>query len=478
MPVLSAYQPRLLNTHRPRWFRPHALMRRFGAGLLGLGLAAQLGCSPAPTYTPGACDQVPYTWLDKDQVGKVLHAEELTDEAVTAENMELLAAGAGLGDLLPLRWDTRVFRIRYSTQDRGKLVEATGLVAVPTRAEGADRALPMVAALHGTTGMTGACAPSAPDNVSEQSMLVGAFGTMGYITVLPDYIGMDAAHPLGERDDPTHAYLVMEPVAVATLDMMRAVRDWVGTTGLGPTPSGVNVVVGGSQGGHAAFATERLGPHYAPELPFKAAIALVPPTDLVGLLREAAAEKSPTTDAVAPALIAMDRWYADGVNIPDILNDAPPTRLASLMMDDMDLTCDVDQHMSLVDDPAELFAAGLVENLRAGKLDELGVASCYFRENSIATSSVPRISDTPFLFVQSQNDEIVVPAVERADFVHLCEQGYQMDYIECQNAGHSQSGLWSLKEQLLWLKDRLDDKPLPATNCQLLEAIACNGEGL
>lgn len=444
-------------------------------------MTAQLGCAPtpeAPVYKPGACGQAAYEWQAKDKVGTVVSVEELTDFAVTADVAELLAAGAGLGDFLPLRWGSRLFRMRYTTQDRGRLVEATGLVAVPTREEAADRALPLMAYLHGTTGLAGFCAPSHPDSVEDTATLMGAVSAMGYIMVAPDYIGLDPAIPQGQEADPPHSYLVAEQAAIGSLDMMRAVKTWLQTADLGPTASETNILFGGSQGGHAVFATERLGPHYAPELPFKAAIALVPPSDLVSLSSMGVNTLGPTTLAVAPALLAMDRWYANGENLSDMIANEAPNHVLDTLQTSIANDCRANALLDLIDEPKDLFTAAFGEKLGTGNLDDLGPAACYLRENSFATTSVPRASDTPFFYVVSGDDQLVLPASQRPDFEKLCSQGYKMDYLECAGASHTKGAVWSLKEQFTWLRARLKDEALPATNCQLSAATKCSGEGL
>jgi hypothetical protein len=83
----------------------------------------------------------------------------------------------------------------------------------------------------------------------------------------------------------------------------------------------------------------------------------------------------------------------------------------------------------------------------------------------------------PTLFVTSGNDTLVEVGVERADFPRLCGMGYQLEYLECADAGHSEGAVWSLPEQVAWLKDRLAGKPIAADRlCQVQAPTRCSGQ--
>ena len=82
---------------------------------------------------PAACGQVDYVWLDDDRLGDVLAREELRIvEREDSQGFVDALRDADAADVahVPRR---RVFldRFRYQTQDRGQLVEATGLYAFP-----------------------------------------------------------------------------------------------------------------------------------------------------------------------------------------------------------------------------------------------------------------------------------------------------------------------------------------------------------
>ena len=81
-------------------------------------------------------------------------------------------------------------------------------------------------------------------------ILVGKYmGSSGFVSVLPDYLGLG--------DSPgRHPYIHAATEATATIDMLRAAREYCAAHGIGLNGE---VFLGGySQGGHAAMATHRM----------------------------------------------------------------------------------------------------------------------------------------------------------------------------------------------------------------------------
>lgn len=97
-------------------------------------------------------------------------------------------------------------------------------------------------------------------------------------------------------------------------------------------------------------------------------------------------------------------------------------------------------------------------------------------ENGLPTTSIPRLDDTPALFVIGGNDTLVSPAVERASFQTLCAQGMDMVFLECAGAGHTQGFLYSLDDQLDFLEDRLTGEPMPAGACTITAPVTCRSQ--
>lgn len=433
--------------------------------------------SDAPKLEPGACG-LDYQWLPTSQVGTVVESEELTAEAKSAQTIDTLLAFAGLSSLSPVPFGARTYRLRYTTQDRGRVVEATGLVTIPWNEGEAPPRAKVLLELHGTTGFSGACAPSAPDSRHDVALGLTILASQGYLVVAPDFIGLDADDTAGTIPNPRHAYLGAEQVAVGSLDMVRAAKAMLASESDAPArPTSDLVLWGASQGGHAVFATELYAPYYAPELRTRAAVALVPATDLLGLAEHALTVVGPTTVALSGALVSLDQYYSDGSHVPQLLTDSEPRYFASQLPGLMDTECDPTDAFDGIGAASELFQPVALTAAQQGTLAQLEPWGCYASENSFATTSVSRRSNTPFLFVLGENDDLVHTPTERADFDRLCQRGYALEYLECAGAGHVEGATWSIPEQVRWLRAHDQGQPLSTSvACQRGAPAHCEAE--
>lgn len=455
--------------------------------ILGLGLLVALstlapGCSPpdkkdkTPPVELGGCGLPGHTWLPRAQVGAVLLHEEDIMSPMTPSAMDSLI-GLYTTAFSPVPFGARVFLFRYTTQDKGKPVEATGMVGVPWRAEGLTGHRPMAIWHHGTTGFMGKCAPS----YTLGGDLMGAYlmASLGYVVVVPDYIGLDAGANFDEPPVVRHAYLNLEQTAVGSLDALRAGHALLldeATTEVVPDTQQV-VLLGGSQGGHAAMATDLFAPYYAPEFHITATVAMVPPTDLVGLASYAVSGVNPASAAMVAMLVANHYYYEGPEPFEALLSTELPWDAASTLPDAMYSDCDAGRVLRDATQLDQLFNADLLAAVQAGDWAQAEPWNCYLRDNSLATTRVPRIRDTPTLVVLSEEDTLVYTPVIRDDFQRLCNQGYTLEYLECSEAGHSEGAAWSLPEQMEWLAARLTGEPLdPARVCVQRPAVRCSGQ--
>ncbi|MBB1200998.1 alpha/beta fold hydrolase [Enterobacteriaceae bacterium 89] len=160
---------------------------------------------------------------------------------------ETLAAAYGLQEA------ASQYRIEYSSTDgvAGK-GERTDSAAVfipygPTPEGG----WPVVVWAHGTVGIAHDCAPSLNPRTPRDSQFLNTWLSLGYAVVAPDYPGLGSSG--------LHHYLNARAEAWSILDGVRAA--------LAAFPlKNQLVLVGQSQGAHAAFAAAGSQPDYAPEL--------------------------------------------------------------------------------------------------------------------------------------------------------------------------------------------------------------------
>jgi len=355
--------------------------------------------------------------------------------------------------------------VRYQTQDRGKLVDATTTVTYPDVSEA--KTFPIMLLLHGTAGFTDACAPSsgvADDTLGgftdEQALLLSIFASLGYIVVAPDYIGLKS---MGAPTGFLHPYLVGEPTAIASLDSIRAARKLLATSNVTP---GQVVVVGGSQGGHAAAFVNRFAPHYAPDISIKGSVWDVPPTDLIGHAALALATWRKATANTIAITTTFSDWYG---SVPGGLGSALKAPYVTTVPAALAGGCS----------PGDAFAGASLETVFTPAFRTAGVAKfagdawkCFLDENSLSTTSVPKVDSVPSLFLLGENDDLVDPAVERASFTKLCSQGHVLQYLECQGASHTKPLSWAFDQWIDFLEARLAGTPLTGT-CVVRPAEKC-----
>ncbi len=409
------------------------------------------------------CGLPSYDWLPADQVGTVLEKQLAQNVAQSQLTLVLSLAASTMKIAHPVNHSVSVYVMRYQTQDRGELVDATAMVAIPDVTE--PTTLPMLEYLHGTSGFDDACAPShgAADLTRGDTLGTAAFAGIGYVAVTPDYIGLKS---LGGASQRPHPYLVGEATAIASLDAIRAAKQLVAEVAPSITLKGL-VVAGFSQGGHAAEATTRFAPYYAPELTVAGAATIAAPTDQVGAF--AGAKPNPSFWSLGVAWGYLIDGYYGGGALGKALK-AP----WDLQAKDVALgRCEpgYQDPLANVTGIEELMQPDLLAAFDAGGVGLVEPWSCYVRENDPLTMPVP-IDKTPTLYVLGENDPLVVAAPQRAAFDTLCERGAKLSYLECAGADHSQAFYWSVDDIFEFFSARLEGKPMSGT-CQRGTATTC-----
>ena len=112
---------------------------------------------PWDRNNPAICGQTPYTWQATAGMGKVLEKSKNFLGANTLF-ISTLQAVAFLGSQLNVhrspQYGVHTATVRYQTQDRGQLVDATAMVTWPTVS---GKSFPIVLFLHPTLGYTDDC---------------------------------------------------------------------------------------------------------------------------------------------------------------------------------------------------------------------------------------------------------------------------------------------------------------------------------
>ena len=154
--------------------------------------------------------------------------------------MQVLGIPSGL---LEVQSEVDFYKIKYMTpHPDGSMVEVSGALCVPSDL---DCPLPMGSYQHGTISAR----DEAPSNPTGEALIGVLYAAVGYIIVMPDYIGLGDSPLL-------HPYVHADSQASTSLDMIRAARDLQST--LGYAWDEQLFIFGYSQGGHATAALQRL----------------------------------------------------------------------------------------------------------------------------------------------------------------------------------------------------------------------------
>jgi len=225
-------------------------MRRVisGSALALLAAAATFAASgPKPVLDPAQGDggvSSFYVW-DKEvpgTPGKLLRQEPLPESLMLANASKSL-------------------RVLYTSTDGvdGKtLIAVSGAIYFP-KGQPPRGGWPIVAWAHGTTGVADVCAPSWMPRSQRGSDYLNAWLAQGYAIVATDYQGLGT--PGG------HPWLIVKSEAYSVLDSVRAAL-----TAFHELSNSV-VIVGQSQGAHAALSASLLAGTYAPVLRLKGTVA-------------------------------------------------------------------------------------------------------------------------------------------------------------------------------------------------------------
>ena len=426
-----------------------------------------------PPFDPAICGMEAYQWLDPATMGEVVLMEEMLMSKLTPETIDGLLSELALEGVPPAKYGVRNFRFRYTTQDRGAPIEATGTIGIPWGEE-VPWPAPVVLWLHGSTGFMDDCAPS------KDSMMGAAPGALwsaqGYVVVAPDYIGQLG---MGESSPPgsIHPYLVGEATAIANLDSVRALFNLLsGNDDLEGSADPERVVImGGSQGGHAALFTERYQPHYAPELHLAGVVAATGPMDLLGEGSYAMSTLVPGSSTFLFALVAMKNWYGHPEDLFDLFTNQEPYFIAEKVEGYMADSCGAQIDTSEIDELSDVFLPDIITHSASGNWEAIPPWGCYLETNSIPGTPVPRVGDTPILTVYSGDDELLNNSIERTNWPKICAEGYTLQYLECAGLGHSAGAVAALPYSMKWLKARLDGTPIdPDDICQMKDPVDCS----
>ena len=330
----------------------------------------------------------------------------------------------------------RAWRIVYVTTDeKGRRDTATATVLAAKDLPDGPR--PVIGVGHGTVGIASRCAPSLSQQPFTGSVTaLAALVEQGWVAVTSDYAGMGTAGPT--------PYLVGKGEARNVLDAVRAAHE---VLDLSPE----TLLMGHSQGGHAALWAGIEAPAYSPELSIIGVAATAPASDLFGLM-------TTIRGTLGGTLVTMYLQHAWQQVYPTAgLGAELRSGVGSV----------IDQASRLCLTGAE---AAQAYTMAGRVLDSVVVDAAYdgeFGRLLRANSPTARI-DAPVLVAQGLSDILVPPSVQEGWVAERCAGGQAIDYREYAGLTHTTLVLPAsplMDELVQWAQDRLAGKPA-GDNCR------------
>ena len=409
-----------------------------------------------PIMPTSGCGLQPYKFLPTETMGTLLSTEVRDDLTLSKEAIGTLLANFDL-PLPPPTNGIQTYYIEYQSQDKGNVTNGTGMIVFP---EGKSEA-PVIVWLHPTMGFNDACAPTAMGVIG--AAYPALFASLGFIVVAPDYLGMRGWTGQSEQ---LHTYIGAEPTAILSIDALRALPKLIERYQKNITFDPTNIILwGASEGGYAALVTDRYLPHYAPEFVSLATVSTTPVTDIFALAKRAVSEISPTSAGVVGVNVTLNQWYEADADLSTMLQPE------FLNVEEV-LYNSCNEYGNIVDVQSvnELFTNTFISGILAND-GSTYPWDCFAMDNELKTK-LPHIRTAPTLIITAEEDNLAWAPPVHDDIPILCEQGYQIEHLQCAGADHVGGTLDSLGYQFQWIQERLNNVPL-THDCAINEPSLC-----
>ena len=193
---------------------------------------------------PTSCKQSDSTGSVTPVPARTLVSSSLIGEYTTAQ-LRNRFTGVNAPLQFFIRYGIKAYRLEYTTTNTdGKSIKASGALIIPS----VPTPIPLISMQHGTITSEND-APSNFGSNSEAYSFGSVFASQGYIIAAPDYIGYGASKAL------PHTYEQRNGLATASLDMIRATRDFL-------SDQQINwdkrlMIAGYSEGGYATMSLQK-----------------------------------------------------------------------------------------------------------------------------------------------------------------------------------------------------------------------------
>lgn len=338
------------------------------------------------------------------------------------------------------------YRVLYYTeQPDGTPRISSGMIFVPTAA--ADGPRPIAAYAHGTVGLGPACAGSRQATITDadQDPWIQAWINNGWVVTATDYVGQGTP---GQS-----YYLIGQSEAADVVNSVRAAHNFPGANA-----GNRYVVMGDSQGGHAATWTGHLSEKIAPEL------------DLLGVAAPAAAINLPD--------LIKNQWnQVAGRALGPYLMVAYPAMYPNLSLDDVT----TEQARQNYQASSQVCLISAIEEQTIEQL--LGEQPPFTQDPTTNPAWAQALQDQvppplppsmPMFSAGSVFDGLVLAEVQAATVKQWCEAGstLQMEWLGALASGpdaglqdHVETVEVSWPMATTWMAERFANKP-PTKNCE------------
>jgi acetyl esterase/lipase len=334
------------------------------------------------------------------------------------------------GDFKPADLGIKAVRFLYSSKAAlGGGVPASGVVLLPYGKPPAG-GWPVVVWAHGTSGVGRPCAPSLMKDLyySWQGLL--QWPMLGYAVVAPDYAGLGTDVP--------HQYLVAPAQAQDVIHAVPAARKAVPE--LGPKW----VAIGHSQGGSAVlFVAELQHQMKVPDPNYLGAVALSPGTDCLPILQSAV--KRPANHGYLAFLAYGIKAVYPEFNYANFLTPEAIKLMPVVETGGWYVTLATFAHKIPV---GKMVLPGAEKNAHFLKVREMSVIG-------------RKRAHGPIFLAQGLEDTTVPTETVNVAYERMKDQGSTVEYKKYPGLDHDSLVFGSFRDQVRWVRDRFDGKPLP-----------------
>ncbi|MDF7811608.1 alpha/beta fold hydrolase [Hymenobacter sp. YC55] len=190
---------------------------------------------------------------------------------LTKVQLQALATLAGYGAFVPqLKYDVTFYKFLYKTTYQGQLLQVSGMLAVPLNTPAPPA---LLSAQHGTMFRYA----DAPSNFPATFTGFELFASAGFVTVIPDYIGLGASQQV------VQSFYDKSTSAATVVDMIKAAQYYLQQQQVALNPR--LFLVGYSEGGYVTMAAQQeIETHPEHNLTLTAAAEGAGGYDLTGML--------------------------------------------------------------------------------------------------------------------------------------------------------------------------------------------------